>query len=230
MTTRPLPRLKLLIRELGPLAATLYAVDRLLRRVIPKGRVVYYRFIAQPLQGHPRLSPNRGKAFDFHLLDTVEPALTALDRPSEVIAQRFTQGAQCLLSTRNQAVVGCIWFVHHAYLEDEVRVDYVLPPEGQCVWDFDVFVAPSERLGVLFAKQWDAFDALLKPRGVRYSLSRINAFNQRSLASHLRLGAQNCGWALFLCLGPLQWMISSVYPYVAWGGRPRLHIRPEAAH
>lgn len=209
-------------------AAMLYAADRMLRRVSPHSRIVYYRFVAQPLREQPRLAPSRGKAFNFRLLHEVEPALAALDRPPEVIAQRFAQGAQCLLSTKDQAVVGCIWFVHQAYVEDEVRVDYLLPPEGHCVWDFDVFVAPSERLGLLFAKQWDAFDALLQPRGVRYSVSRINAFNQRSLASHLRLGAHHCGWALFLCLGPLQWMLSSVYPYVAWGGRPQLRIHPEA--
>jgi hypothetical protein len=229
MLTGPFQRLKLLIRELGVIAAMLYAVDRLLRLASPHSRIVYYRLVAQPLREQPRLAPNRGKAFNFRLLHSVDPMLADLDRPPQVIAQRFTQGAQCLLSTKGEAVVGCIWFVQKVYLEDEVRVDYLLPPEGDCVWDFDVFVAPSERLGVLFAKQWDAFDALLQPRGVRYSVSRINAFNQRSLASHLRLGAQNCGWALFLCLGPLQWMISSVHPYVAWGGRPRLHIRPEAA-
>lgn len=227
MTTGPFPRLKLLIRELGVIAAMLYAVDRLLRLASPHSKIVCYRLVAQPLRAQPRLEPNRGKAFNFRLLDKAEPVLAALDRPPEVIARRFAQGAQCLMATRNQALVGCIWFVRQAYLEDEVRVDYVLPPQGHCVWDFDVFVAPSERLGLLFAKQWDVFDALLLPSGVRYSVSRINAFNQRSLASHLRLGAHDCGWAVFLCLGPLQWMLSSVSPYVAWGGRPQLHIQPE---
>lgn len=229
MAIAPLQRLTLLVRELGAMTTVLYAVDRLLRRFGPHGRLVYYRFVAQPLREQPRLPPQRGKGFGFHLLRQAEPALAALDRPPEVIAQRFAQGAQCLMATRNQALVGCIWFVRQAYLEDEVRVDYLLPPQGHCVWDFDVFVEPGERLGLLFAKQWDAFDALLQPSGVRYTVSRINAFNRRSLASHLRLGAHDCGWAVFLCLGPLQWMFSSLFPYVAWGGRPQLHVQPAIA-
>jgi hypothetical protein len=227
MTIKSLQRLQLLVRELGTLTAVLYAVDQLLRRFSPRCKLVYYRFVAQPLRDQPRLAPHRGKGFEFQLLHRVEPTLAALDRPPEVIYRRFAQGAQCLLSTKQQTVVGCIWFMHQAYLEDEVRVEYVLPSNGHCVWDFDVFVEPNERLGWLFAKQWDAFDQLLQPLGVRYSVSRISAFNQRSLASHLSLGAHPCGRALFLCLGPIQWMVASVYPYLAWGGRPRLSIHPQ---
>jgi hypothetical protein len=159
----------------------------------------------------------------------MDPALAVLGRPSAVLAERFAQGAQCLLATREQALVGCIWCVRGVYREDEVRVDYVLPPTGDCVWDFDVFVAPGERLGFLFARQWDVFDAGLRAQGLRYSISRINAFNQRSLASHRALGARDCGWALFVCLGPAQLMLSDQAPYVALGGRPRLQIHP-AAH
>ncbi len=224
MAIAPLHRLKLLFQELGLAATLLYALDRVLRRI--HSRIVYYRFLAQPLRARPRLGAQRGKGFDFQLLQQAEPALAELDRPPEIIAWRFAQGAQCLLARKSQQVVGCIWFMQQAYLEDEVRVCYVLPRDGHCVWDFDVFVAPSERLGWLFAKQWDVFDALLHPRGVRYSVSRINAFNQRSLGSHLRLGGTDCGWALFLCLGPLQCMLSNLRPFVALGGRPQLHIRP----
>ena len=221
-----LNRLKLLFRELGTIAALLYLADHVLRRMGPRCKLVYYRFLAQPLREHPRLPSNRGKAFAFQLLHSFEPALTALDRPPEVISQRFARGAHCLLAKKQDSVVGCIWFMHQAYLEDEVRAQYVLPADGYSVWDFDVYVAPSERLGWLFVKQWDAFDALLRPSGVRYSISRINAFNQRSLDSHKRLGASDCGWALFLCLGGQQWMVSSLHPYVAWGGRPQLHVCP----
>jgi hypothetical protein len=57
-------------------------------------------------------------------------------------------------------------------------------------------------------------------------VSRINAFNQRSMASHKSMGAQRCGRALFTCLGPLQVMVSDRRPYVALGGRPKLHIGP----
>jgi len=220
-------RLCRLVSELGTLTAFLYLLDRLLRLISRQWGIFLYHFVAQPLAERPRLPPTRGKAFTFRLLQNYEPILASLDRPEAVLRHRFVQGAQCLLATKNEALVGCIWFVHKAYAEDEVRVDYVLPQGGRCVWDFDVFVAEPERLGFLFAKQWDAFDALLKPLGVRYTVSRINAFNQRSIASHRALGAQDCGWALFLRLGPLQWMLSNQRPFIAFGGRPKLYIGPK---
>lgn len=220
-------RFRFLVHELGASTAFLYLFDRLLRRVNSKCGFYYYHFVAQPLADQPRLPPTRGKAFSFRLLQTPEPVLDSLDRPPTVIRERFVQGAQCLVATRDEALVGCIWFVRGAYAEDEVRVDYLLTQDGHCVWDFDVFVTESERLGFLFAKQWDAFDALLKPQGVRHTVSRINAFNQRSIASHRSLGAQDCGRALFLRLGQFQWMLSNQRPFIAFGGRPKLHIGPK---
>ncbi len=226
MMTSTWQRLTTLVRELGAKTASLYLLDRALRRVNHRCGFFFYQFWAQPVHDRPRLPLARGRAYSFRLIQAMDPALSDLGRPLTVISRRFSQGAQCLMTTKGDALVGCIWFVHHTYIEDEVRVDYVLPKDGACVWDFDVFVAPPERLGFLFAKQWDAFDALLKPQGVRYTISRINAFNQRSIASHRSLGAEKCGWALFLCLGSFQWMMSNQHPFVAFGGRPRLCIGP----
>lgn len=222
-------RLSHLIRELGALTAFLYLLDRMFRFISSQSGLYYYFFVAQPLTDTPRLPPTRGKSFTFRLLNSYEPILEDLDRPLAVIRQRFVQGAQCLLATKNEELVGCIWFVRNVYEEDEVHADYLMPLDGQCVWDFDVFVTESERLGFLFAKQWDAFDELLKPQGIRYTVSRINAFNQRSIASHRALGAQDCGRALFLRLGRLQWMLSSRRPFLAFGGRPKLHVGPNVA-
>jgi hypothetical protein len=215
-----------LTRELGVLNAGLYLFDRVLRRLGREAGLYHYVFVAQPLSMQPRLLPARGKSFSFHCLTQASSLLDTLERPASIIHSRFDQGAECLAATRNGALVGCIWFARRRYAEDEVRVDYVLPDAGTCVWDFDVHVAPSERLGFLFARQWDAFDALLKPQGVNYSVSRINAFNQRSLASHRSLGAQDCGRALFFRWGACQLMLASMRPFVAIGGRPQLRIEP----
>ncbi len=219
-------RLSPLIHELGVGTALLYGCDRLLRRISSRCGLHCYRFLAQPLASTPRLPSKRGTSFSFRLLTGMESALEGLGRPESVLRDRFAQGAQCLLATKEGSVAGCIWFVRTAYAEDEVRVDYLLPLSGDCVWDFDVYVAETHRLGYLFARQWDAFNALLQPQGVRYTVSRINAFNQRSMASHESMGAQGCGRALFLCLGTLQVMVSDRRPYVALGGRPKLHIGP----
>lgn len=220
-------RLNQLLREQRAPTAFLYLLDRLIRRIDNNCGLYYYFFVAQPLGEKPRLPASRGRAYLFQLLQAPDPILEALGRPPEVICERFFQGAQCLTAVKNEVLVGCIWFVRECYAEDEVRVDYFLPQDGSCVWDFDVFVSEPERLGFLFAKQWDAFDALLRPQGVRHTVSRINAFNQRSIASHRSLGAQDCGRALFLRLGAFQCMLSNQRPFIAFGGRPALHIGPE---
>lgn len=220
-------RLNLLLREQGAFIAFLYLLDRLLRRIHSNCGLYYYFFVAQPLGEKPRLPTSRGRAYLFQLLKAPDPILEALGRPPAVIRERFFQGAQCLAAVKNEVLVGCIWFVRKCYVEDEVRVDYFLPQDGSCVWDFDVFVSEPERLGFLFAKQWDAFDALLKPQGIRHTVSRINAFNQRSVASHRSLGAKDCGRALFLRLGRLQWMLSSQRPFISFGGRPTLRVGPQ---
>ena len=217
-------RFRSLVQELGAIASFLYLMDRALRRISRGWGLHYYQFVAQPLSDQPRLAPTRGKAFTFLLLQEAASVLEELNRPPAVIRDRFSQGAQCLVATKNETLVGCIWFIRGAYAEDEVRADYLLPQDGSCVWDFDVFIAEPERLGFLFAKQWDVFDALLRPQGIRHTVSRINAFNRRSIASHRSLGAQDCGQALFLHFGSLQCMVSSQRPFLAFGGRPKLHI------
>lgn len=227
MILTALRRFRLLVQEFGAVTAFLYIIDRSLRGISSRHCLYYYQFVMQPLADHPRLPPARGKAFAFRLLQTYDPILSGLDRPLAVIHERFSRGAQCLVATRNDALVGCIWFVRGAYAEDEASVDYLLPEDGCCVWDFDVFVAEQERLGFLFAKQWDAFDALLKSQGTSCTVSRINAFNQRSIASHRSLGARECGWALFLRIGSKQMMVSSESPFVAFGGRPTLRVGPK---
>ncbi len=219
-------RLRTTYREMGFLKSLLYFADRVLRKLNPRCGIYLYQFVAQPLAEKPRLPPSRGKSYSFQLLDAPEPVLNALGRPAYVIAQRFAQGSQCLVALKDRCLVGCIWLVSEHYAEDEVRADYWLPVEDGCVWDFDVFIAEQERLGFLFPKLWDTFDAHLKARSVAWTLSRINGFNQRSLASHRKLGATDCGWALFIRLGTLEMMASNLQPYLHAGlwKRPVFHL------
>ena len=215
------------VRDRGWRATALYAVHRLLQRLHPRSGLVCYRFLVQPVPSSPRQGTARGQQYAFRLLTRPDPALAALGRPDAVIAARFAQGAHCLLASREQALAGCIWFVRCQYREDEVRVHYVLEPD--CVWDFDVYVAPAERMGFLFAKQWEVAEALLRQRGTHYSVSRVNVLNRQSLASHRRLGARANGWALFLCFGERQLMLSSLPPYVSLGRPVRLRMRVKAS-
>jgi hypothetical protein len=227
-----LDRLNVTYRELGLLKTLLYLTNRGLGKLHPDDGFFFYRFVAQPVAVQRRLPLNRGKAFRFRVLNEPEPVLDALDRPAEVISGRFSQGAQCLAALKEDRLVGCIWFVRGSFAEDEVRADYWLPSEGTCVWDFDVFVAKSERLGFLFPKLWDTFDAQMRPEGVFWTLSRIDSLNQRSLASHRSLGAADFGWALFLRIGKLELMVSDLSPYLHAGcrTRPAFRLTPPVAH
>jgi hypothetical protein len=217
-----------LIRDLGVSTTLLFLSDLLLRRISRNSGFSYYRFFAQALADQPRLPPRRGAGLKFQILEKSDVVPDELNRSPSVAKSRFAQGAQCLITKKDNVAVGCIWFISVAYTEDEVGVDYVLPTDGSCVWDFDVFIAESERHGFLFAKQWDAFDAFLKPQGICFTLSRINAFNLRSLASHRRLGARDFGWALFLRLGSFQWMLCSQRPFIHFGPQPQIHFRSPA--
>jgi hypothetical protein len=226
MTVRLALKIKALVHELGLGTSVLYMVDKLLRR-IPGWGIYDYHFVAQDLSDKPRLTIGRGKKYELQWLSGFDPLLSELDRPESVFIDRFAQGAECLAATRDGRLVGCIWHVRDRYIEDEVRVDFLLQ-DKRLVWDFDVFVADSERLGFLFARMWDVFDARLRSQGAERSLSRINGFNARSMHSHRRLGAQPVGWATFVKLGQLQLMVASKAPYLHLSGsrRPRLGFAP----
>jgi len=212
-------KLKALVRELGIGTSVLYLIDRMLRRV-PGWGICDYRFFAQYLPDKPRLADGRAKKFELHWLSQPDPLLAELGRPESVILNRFSQGARCLIAIREGRLAGCIWYVRSQFIEDEVRVDFILP-DKRLVWDFDVYIADSARLGFLFARMWDVFDARLRSEGVEITMSRINGFNARSINSHLRLGAQIVGRALFFKFGRLQLMLASQSPYVHLARRGR---------
>jgi hypothetical protein len=102
------------------------------------------------------------------------------------------------------------------YDEDEVRARFVPVPAGQACWDFDVTILPDFRMSRLFGLLWTRASEELSSTGIRWTVSRISAFNGGSIASHRRLGAKIVGTALFLCAGRWQLMGSTL--------RPKLHL------
>ena len=118
MMTSTWHRLFTLIRELGSMTAHLYLLDRALRRLSHRCGFFFYQFLAQPVHDRPRLPPARGRAYSFRFIQTADPALIGPGRPSAVISRCFSQGAQCLLASKNETFVGCIWFVSRVYIED----------------------------------------------------------------------------------------------------------------
>lgn len=212
------------LRELGPLAGSLFAVKRLLEGVSAgRVRVHAYHLVAQPVKEAPMLGPRRGRSIEVREVDEAEVVSLPVPRPGAVISDRFRQGARCLAAYADGKFVGFLWYLVGPYEEDEVRCRFVPLPAGQASWDFDVYVDPSARLGLAFARLWDEANARLSSRGIRWSLSRISAFNAGSLAAHGRLGLARVASAVFLCAGSLQVTFASVRPFlhVAIGRRSR---------
>ena len=137
-----------------------------------------------------------------------------LPRPEHRLRNRFLQKTSCLLGTKEDKLISCAWFTYNNYEEDEVWCNYDFSGSPQTVWDYDVFVDPNYRLGRAFHLTWQAASADLYARGFRNTLSRISAYNPNSIKSHEKLGARNCGSAVFLKLATLQLMISNKRPFL----------------
>jgi GNAT superfamily N-acetyltransferase len=109
-------------------------------------------------------------------------------------------------------LAGFLWLIADAYQEDEVRARYRLA-SSRASWDFDVWVRPEERLGWVFRRLWEAARQHLRARGVRWTCSRISAFNAASLRAHAQIGTVTLGHAVFLRCGAWQWMIATLRPW-----------------
>ena len=184
-------------------------------------RLLKYYFTAQPLAAPlaGSLAARGGTgAFTMEWVGADCPAFAEVDRPPQVIAARYAQGARCLLARRDGEFAGFLWVVIGPYDEDEVRARFVLLPAGRTAWDFDVFVADRFRMGRLFTLLWQRAGADLGAEGVATTFSRISAFNRASIAAHRRLGARIVGQAIFLVAGRVQITLSSLGPrfHLSW--------------
>jgi hypothetical protein len=221
-------KLRALIRELGWTNAALYALDLLALAATGRRFLIRYHIVAQPITDRPAIATrSRGGSVEVRELGPVDPALADLPLTPEVVRSRFAQNSVCFAAFRNARIVGCLWLCLGAYLEDEVRARFEPAPRDRAVWDYDVYVRPEHRLGVVFIRLWEVASDYLRHRGYRWSVSRISAFNPRSLASHLRLGAIPCGSLTVLCAKRVQLSFSTYAPrvHLSLGPRSMPHYR-----
>lgn len=229
---RPIPDL--------PLGESLFyraarATQRLTARRV---RVVKYRLTAQPVAPAPLLPARGAGALRIERVDTAHPLYVPLlahsPRPAAVIHQRLKAGAVCFAAFKHDTLQGFLWLQHGAYEEDEVRCLFLPQPAAQAAWDFDVWVHPAQRGSRLFLRLWDTAFAYLRAQGVRWTMSRVNAYNPESLKSHSRLGAVVVGTATFYCAGAHQWLRVDTSPSLCReadrDGRPVLCVRPPQEH
>lgn len=226
--------LKSAISSLGAMNGLLYLLGRALQ-ALSRGRchLIRYYLVAQPVP-YPFIPVCRPTASDVvHEVSSQDSIAEHFPRPDSVIRERFAKGHVCLAATNKNTFSGFLWFARGSYDEDEVHCHFVLARPDITVWDFDVHVEPRFRLGRTFARLWDAANERYAANGIKWSISRISAFNQQSLQSHGRMGIRRLHTLTFFCFGPLQAGFLSCFPYlnICWKGsnRPSVLIEPPAA-
>jgi len=203
------------VSELGLVNAAWYAAARAVGCL--GLRMWRYQFVAQRVAATAmRSAPGTLVMQPISNLADLPPQYP---RPPEIAAARFRQGGCSIAAWKGGDLAAILWYQFGAYEEDEVRVRYCLPSPHSC-WDYDVFVQPHMRLGTAFCRLWDEAHRQMRARGVRWTCSRISAFNPGSLRAHLRLGAVHLGSATFLALGRWQLMIATRTPYLHVSGGP----------
>lgn len=199
------------VSQLGWLNASLYLLGRLLTFMSRDQWAIYkYHFVAQAISV-TNLSRGRGKKIHVRRHLVLDELPQNYPRPFGVLRQRYDQGALSLAAYSNDQLAGCLWLSFGSYQEDEVRARYTLTKSH--AWDFDVWVRPEMRLGFIFSRLWDEANSLLEARSVRWSCSRISAFNDASIRAHARIGMARLGSATFMRCGHWQWMCSTLPPY-----------------
>lgn len=227
--TMPLQRIRNTFLQLGPLDGSLYFFDYALRRLSRNhARLTRYYLVAQPVPGTSSCRPSASNP--VVLLDPRDPLVALFPRPPEVIAERLRNQAQCFVARAGDEFAGFLWLALRAYDEDEVRCRYELAEPASCAWDYDVHVEPKYRISRTFARLWDAANGHLSKQGIRWSMSRISAFNPTSLSVHGKLGIRKLYSASFLCLGPLQISLIGAAPWfhvsLRHSSRPTLRLAP----
>ncbi len=207
-------------RELGVLNGFLYLLARALNRCNRRCNVYKYYLVAQPVFETARLSGRRGKSVIVRLVEPGDATLKQMNRPVKTLEQRFSQGSICLGAFKDSELAGYMWLHFSAYPEDEVRCSFELAPASDTAWDFDIFIAPKHRLGYTFSRLWDEADALLRTRGVCWTMSRISAFNPVSLTSHSRMGLKTIGSAIYVVGFQYQLMFATIPPYLHFSLTP----------
>jgi hypothetical protein len=217
--------------QFGPGSGLLYLFGRTLQRFSGgRAKIVRYHFVAQPVPTSPLAAMRPSAKTRVRLVTREDPVVAHFPRPRGVLQRRFDSGAECLVIESDGEFAGFLWLAYRSYDEDEVRCRYRLAHPESSAWDYDVYIVPRFRIGRSFARLWTAANAHLSGQGIKWSISRISAFNPDSLAAHRALGIRPIGTATFICLGPLQLSFFASAPYLHLGmshtDSPAISLQP----
>lgn len=228
-TQSMLSRVRAKVRLLGWSDTLCFITDAMLRRVsLGSIKLVKYYFVAQPVAVVAAKPARPAGATRVYVAACVDEVIEQAGRPPQTLRSRFDQRSRCVVAERGGQLAGFIWLCPESYREDEVRCVYRWSPAAQVVWDYDVFIAPPFRMGRLFSRLWEHAHTLLATENVRWTLSRIDAFNAGSLAAHRKLGALDVARGWFVLIGSAQITVSSARPHWHFSLRdadaPQLHF------
>lgn len=210
-----LRKIRSLFAEIGILPALVYGADRILLRMTG-GRVKLHLcyFMTQPVPEKGLLPARMPRAVSVAPIRPDDLGDGELPLTPELLRSRLDRGVVCLGAYKNERLIGfhCLSFGSHD--DEQYRARFQPGPAGRAVWDFDIYILPSQRGGLSFAFLWDGVFDFLRSRDIRWLTSYIAATNVASLKSHLRMGAIKLGSVIFLRIGSLQLVFSDCPPYV----------------
>ncbi len=202
-------------RRFGFFPGLVLAIHRVLSRRSPRLGLLYHDWMVQPIPEKPLLSARRSQAYETREIPKGDPLIDRMPIRPEIRVSRFAQDAICLGTFRNDELVGYIWLSFGTYEEDEARCTFILEPESESVFDFDLYIPEKHRMGMAFAAVWDGASRYLRERGVRYSYSRLDHFNRKSAAAHDHFGWKQVGRAIILRLWSVELIVANVHPHVS---------------
>jgi hypothetical protein len=218
------------LREFGALLGLLYIIDRVLSAVSPHARLFVYEIMVQPISSTPLVPLRWMKNLAFREIDRGDPLVASMPARDDIKENRYRQRAKCLGAFKAEKFIGYIWFVSGSYEEDEVNCTFVVTPEKESVFDFDLYLFPEHRMGLAFVSLWSGANEYLHSRGVKYTYSRVSRFNVASRRAHARLGWQRVCTSVVLKLWRFEAMVATIFPYVhltIGRRRVRLTLSPE---
>lgn len=215
MFSATLKKLRQPFGDFGIRTGLLYVCQRVLARAPIDLTVMKYFLVAQPVPPPPtRVRPHRLR---IEHISRERYQTQWFPRPQHAIDARFDQNAECFVAFDDDQPLACLWLkINGEFREDTVRCIFKPLPMAHTAWDFDVFVHPEFRLGRTFLHLWNHAFAWMRERDIRWTMSRIDAFNLASINSHKRLGATVTDSIVFWTWGRFQLTVSSQ--------SPRLHI------
>jgi GNAT superfamily N-acetyltransferase len=204
-------KLRALIQTHGLIDAIIHIVSRVVRAAsLGKCELRRHYFFSQPVRTIPLLPARRGANISVRAAAPDDAIVASFPRPQPEIAARFACGAECLVAEISGTLAGFFWLQAGGFWDEEVGSHFSPSPAAITVWDFDMYVDPKHRGGLVFARLWDAVNQHLSQRGVRFSVSRVLADNEDSLRAHARLGAFPVGSAIGIAVGRRRWLISTL--------------------